>query len=76
MHFDEIANETPSFETWGTVEHQEDVWKKFGECKALWQQGAHVKYSRWFSFLQRSEQMLKSWHSLLLVLTRLGIEKK
>eukprot|EP00971_Amphidinium_carterae_P025934 511542-Amphidinium_carterae.1 len=29
MHFDEIAKEVHSFATWGTEEHQADVWKKF-----------------------------------------------
>eukprot|EP00971_Amphidinium_carterae_P348731 6490646-Amphidinium_carterae.1 len=76
LHFDEIAKETHTYATWGTPEHQEEVWSKFCEQKPLWSQGAHVKYSRWFSFLQRSEEMLGSWHSLLLVLTWLGVEKK
>eukprot|EP00971_Amphidinium_carterae_P158755 3147357-Amphidinium_carterae.2 len=73
LHFDEIARECHSRATWGTEEH---VWRLVCESKPLWKQGAHVKYSRWFSFLQRSEEMLTTWHSLLLVLTWLGIEKK
>eukprot|EP00971_Amphidinium_carterae_P061612 1219717-Amphidinium_carterae.2 len=76
LHFDEIAKECHSQETWGTEAHQEDVWRLVCESKALWKQGAHVKYSRWFSFLQRSEEMLSTWHSLLLVLTWLGVERK
>eukprot|EP00971_Amphidinium_carterae_P309688 6154448-Amphidinium_carterae.1 len=76
LHFDEIARECRARGTWGTQEHQEEVWRLVCESKPLWKQGAHVKYSRWFSFLQRSEDMLTTWHSLLLVLTWLGIEKK
>ena len=75
LHYDLIAADLDIKGTLGTQEHMEATYTAMKESFSVWQQGNSVKSSRWFGFYDKAEPFLQSWHTLLLVLTAMGVKR-
>jgi len=60
----------------GTQAHVREVWSSLPASDCFHKQGRKVKLCRWYSWFSTAAERRKDWHTLLLVLHYMGINKK
>jgi hypothetical protein len=59
----------------GTQAHMQAVWEALPQARVLNCKGGRSKFSRWFQFNQRAEQLKSDWSIMLLILIYIGLHE-